>query len=168
MGHGEWCWLRRVLTTFYHHRNMAGLSFHSTHLHCLMCICSYNQCLKINVSLVHTRVAGSGFHLPFALHTPLIFPAGTNPGLHLKNISVPSSVSWYASMEPLPGITGCPQLTGKSNTKCTSNPLFRWGNKTKQLYVTIFLHHHHLARMYFIQPSLRSTSFQEINATLKE
>ena len=41
---------------------------------------------------VHTIVVGSGFHLPFAPHTALILPAGTNLGLHLKNISAPSVV----------------------------------------------------------------------------
>ena len=68
--------------------------------------------MKIIISHVHTRVAGSGFHLPFAPHTALILPAGTNPALHLKNISAPSSLFWYVAMEPLPGVTGCPQLTG--------------------------------------------------------
>ena len=78
-------------------------------MHCLMWIYSSNQSY---VSPVHTRVAGSGFHLPSAPHTVLILPAGTNIELHMKNISAPSSVSWYGSMEPLPGVTGCPQLTG--------------------------------------------------------
>ena len=49
---------------------------------------------------VHTRPAGSGFHLPSAAHTALILLAGTNPGLHLKNISAPSVVFRYGSMEP--------------------------------------------------------------------
>ena len=57
---------------------------------------------------VHTRVAGSGIHLPSAPHTALILPAGINPGLHLKNISVSSSMF---SMEPLSGVMGVPQLT---------------------------------------------------------
>ena len=65
-------------------------------------------------SYVHTRVAGSGFHLPSALHTALILPAGTNPGLHLKNISAPSVVFWYASMKPFLATLGSPQLTGES------------------------------------------------------
>ena len=43
-------------------------------------------------SHVHTRVARSGVHLPSAAHTALILPGGTNPGLHLKNISAPSVV----------------------------------------------------------------------------
>ena len=64
-----------------------------------------------NISLLHKRPAGSGFHLPFTPHTALILPAGTNPGLHLKNISAPSSVFWYASMEPLSVVMGLPQLT---------------------------------------------------------
>ena len=41
---------------------------------------------------VHSVVAGSGFHLLSDVHTALILPAGTNPGLHLKNISAPSVV----------------------------------------------------------------------------
>ena len=62
---------------------------------------------------MHPRVAGSGSHLPSASHTALILPAGTNPGLQLKNISAPSSVFWNGSMEPLSGVMGLPQLTGR-------------------------------------------------------
>ena len=68
--------------------------------------------MKIIISHVHTKAAGLGLHLPSAPHTALIVPAGTNPGLHLKNISAPSSLFWYVSTEPLPGVTGSPQLTG--------------------------------------------------------
>ena len=53
------------------------------------------QCHKNTVdgySHVHTRVVGSGFHLPSASHTALVLPTETNPGLHLKNISAPSVV----------------------------------------------------------------------------
>ena len=64
------------------------------------------------ISPVYTRPAGSGFHLPSVAHAALILPAGTNPGSHLKIISAPSAVFWYVSMEPLPGVTGCSQLTG--------------------------------------------------------
>ena len=60
---------------------------------------------------MHTKVAGSGLHLPSAPHTAVLFPAGINSGLHLKNISAPSVVFWYASMEPLSGVMGLPQLT---------------------------------------------------------
>ena len=62
-------------------------------------------------SHVHTRLAGSGFHLPSVVHTALILPAGTNPGLHLKNISAPPVVVRYESMEPFVGEVGPLQLT---------------------------------------------------------
>ena len=70
--------------------------------------CLFSHCFN---SRVHTRPAGSGFHLRSAVHTALILPAGTNPGLHLKNISVPSSVFRYGSMEPFVGEVGPLQLT---------------------------------------------------------
>ena len=65
---------------------------------------------------MHTRVAGSGFQVPFGdtpfdVHTAVIFPVGTNPVLHLKTISVPPSVFGTATKEPSPGATGIPQLT---------------------------------------------------------
>ena len=63
----------------------------------------------------HTRVAGSGFHIPSPVHTALLLPAGTNPGLHLKIILAPSVVSWYVSMEPFSEVVGTPQLTGNKN-----------------------------------------------------
>jgi len=62
-------------------------------------------------SPVQTRVAGSGFHLPSDVHVALILSAGTNPGLHLKNISAPSVVFTNASIEPFPGTLGSLQLT---------------------------------------------------------
>jgi len=43
-------------------------------------------------SHVHTSVAGSGFHLPSVPHIAVILILGTNPELHLKNISAPSVV----------------------------------------------------------------------------
>ena len=58
-------------------------------------------------------LAGSGFHLRSVVHTPLILPAGTNPGLHLKNISAPSVVVRYESTEPFVGEVGPLQLTVK-------------------------------------------------------
>ena len=61
---------------------------------------------------MHTTVAGSGFHLRSAPHIALILPAGTNPGLHMKNISAPSKVFRYASIEPSVGGVGSLQLTG--------------------------------------------------------
>ena len=70
---------------------------------------------------MHTRVAGSGVQVPFDdipsdVHTAVILPVGTNPVLHLKSISAPPSVLGTATMEPFPGATGIPQLTGgKSN-----------------------------------------------------
>ena len=67
--------------------------------------------LHVINSPVHTRVAGSGFHLPSAVHIALILSVGTNPGLHLKNISAPSVVFTNASMEPFPGTLGSLQLT---------------------------------------------------------
>jgi len=35
---------------------------------------------------MHTKVAGSGFHLPFDAHVDVMFPAGTYDVLHLKII----------------------------------------------------------------------------------
>ena len=64
-------------------------------------------------SHVHPRVAGSGFHLPSALQTALILSAGTNPELHLKNITAPSVVFSYGSKEPFPGAVGPLQLTAE-------------------------------------------------------
>ena len=86
-----------------------------------------------NISPMHPRPAGSGFHLPSIPHTALILPTGTNPGLHLKNISAPSSVLWYASMEPLSGVLGLPQLTGIM--------IIKFGRKGRQnyTYITILL-----------------------------
>ena len=60
---------------------------------------------------LHLRPAGSGFHLPSSSHTVVILLAGANPGLHLKNISAPSVVFWYVSMEPFVGKVGSLQLT---------------------------------------------------------
>ena len=71
----------------------------------------YTQLQPKMVLPVHTRVVGLGFHLPSTPHTAVILPAGTNPGLHLKYISDPSSVFRYASTEPLSGVIGCPQVT---------------------------------------------------------
>ena len=71
---------------------MRILSTTTTYVHNYVHIvvaCTYTLCEH---SHMHTRVAGSGLHLPSALHTALILPAGTNPGLHLKNISAPSVV----------------------------------------------------------------------------
>ena len=70
---------------------------------------------------LHTNVAGSRVQVPFGdipsdVHTAVILPVGTNPVLHLKTISVPPSVFGIATMEPLPGATGIPQLTGRKNS----------------------------------------------------
>ena len=43
-------------------------------------------------SHVHARPAGSGVHIPLDVQVAVILPAGTNTGLHLKNISAPSVV----------------------------------------------------------------------------
>ena len=64
----------------------------------------------MNISHVHTRAAGSEVQLPSAVHTALILPAGTNPGLHMKIISAPSSVLWYGSTTPFSGAVGSLQL----------------------------------------------------------
>ena len=53
-------------------------------------------------SHVHTRVAGSGFHLPSASHTAFVNPSGTNPGSHPKNITAPSVLF----MKPFIGTVG--------------------------------------------------------------
>ena len=65
---------------------------------------------------MHTEVAGFGVQVPFGdipsdVHTAVILPVGTNPVLHLKIISAPPSVLGTATMEPLSGATGIPQLT---------------------------------------------------------
>jgi len=67
--------------------------------------------VHVIISPVHTRVAGSGFHLPSDVHIALILSVGTNPGLHLKNISAPSVVFTNASMEPFSGTVGPLQFT---------------------------------------------------------
>ena len=41
---------------------------------------------------VHLTSAGLGLHLPSDAHTAVIFPAGTNPGLHPNTITAPSVV----------------------------------------------------------------------------
>ena len=63
----------------------------------------------------------------------IILPVGTNPVLHLKSISVPPSVLGTATMEPLPGKVGNPQLTGR---KGNDNRAIKLGNK--KLIVTAF------------------------------
>ena len=76
-----------------------------------------------DTSHVHTRAAGSEVQLPSAAHTALILPAGTNPGLHMKIISAPSSVLWYGSTTPFPcrgsGFTtvGCREKEVKANSE---------------------------------------------------
>ena len=65
---------------------------------------------------MHTRVAGFGVQVPFDdtpsdVHTAIILPIGTNPVLHLKSISAPSSVLGTTTMEPFPEGLGIPQLT---------------------------------------------------------
>ena len=72
---------------------------------------------------MHTEVAGFGVQVPFGntpsdVHTAVILPVGTNPVLHLKSMSVPPSVLGTATMEPLSGATGIPQVTVK---KCNGN-----------------------------------------------
>ena len=62
-------------------------------------------------SHVHTRVAGSGFHLPSASHTALVNPSGTNPGSHPKNITAPSVLF----MKPFIGTVGSLQLLAGGN-----------------------------------------------------
>ena len=83
---------------------------------------------------MHTRVAGFGFQVPFGdipsdVHTAVVFPVGTNPVLHLKTISVPPSVLGTATMEPLPGATGIPQLTIRviTMTNDENSKLYRCG-----------------------------------------
>ena len=63
----------------------------------------------------------AGFHLPSAPHTALVLLAGINPGLHLKNISAPWNVFWYASMEPFLGTGGSPQFAGNNQHVLQSN-----------------------------------------------
>ena len=46
----------------------------------------------IGYSHVHVRLAGSGVHIPLHPQVAVILVAGTNSGLHMKNISAPSVV----------------------------------------------------------------------------
>ena len=73
-------------------------------------------------SHVHVRLAGSGVQIPLDAQVAVILPAGTNPGLHLKNISAPSVVFSYGSMEPLPGTVESLQLT-REGYKVITMPL---------------------------------------------
>ena len=85
-------------------------------------IYSHRVLILMNLSLpMHTEVAGSGVQVPFGdipsdVHTAIIFPVGTNPVLHLKNISAPPSVFGTVTMEPLSGAAGIPQLTERKNS----------------------------------------------------
>ena len=63
-------------------------------------------------SHVHVRLAGSGVHISLDAQVAVILVDGTNIELHLKNISAPSVVLWYGSMEPFVGGVGSLQLTG--------------------------------------------------------
>ena len=82
--------------------------------------------LALIILHVHTSVAGSGFHLPSTPHTALIVPAGTNPGLHLKNISAPSSMFWNGSITPFPGTIGSLQLAEEEGEVKQ-----KWSNKLR-------------------------------------
>ena len=87
---------------------------------------------------MHTRVAGFRIQIPFGdipsdVHTAVIFPVGTNPVLHLKSISAPPSVLGTATMEPLSGARGIPQVTGR---RCNDNSKFFWG---MVLHISFFL-----------------------------
>ena len=68
---------------------------------------------------MHATVAGFGVQDPFGdtpsdVHTAVILPVGTNPVSHLKSISAPPSVLGIATMEPLSGAAGIPQLTERN------------------------------------------------------
>ena len=65
-------------------------------------------------------MAGSGVQLPSDAHTAVIFPAGTNPGLHPNTILVPADVFLYVPMEPFVGTVGSPQLAGRKEINCSS------------------------------------------------
>ena len=84
---------------------------------------------------MHTRVAGFGFQVPFGdipsdVHTAVILPVGTNPVSHLKIISVPPRVLGTATMEPLPGAIGIPQLTGGREKGKLNEDTFNLGTIT--------------------------------------
>ena len=66
----------------------------------------------LRYSHVHVRLPGSGVHNPLDAQVAVILVAGTNIGLHLNEISAPSVVFWYGSIEPSVGGVGSPQLTG--------------------------------------------------------
>ena len=63
-------------------------------------------------SHVHVRLPGSGVHIPLDTQVAVILVDGTNIGLHPKEISAPSVVFRYWSMEPSIGEVGSLQLTG--------------------------------------------------------
>ena len=73
---------------------------------------------------MHTKVAGSGFHIPFDAHIDVMFPAGTYDVLQLKNISEPCCVPWELSSdwtEPFSGWEGAPQPTGEGEYTWSRN-----------------------------------------------
>ena len=61
---------------------------------------------------MHVRSAGSGVHIPLGAQVAVILVGGTNIGLHPNEISAPSVVFGYGSMEPSVGGVGSLQLTG--------------------------------------------------------
>ena len=83
--------------------------------------CSFTLSLALCacfISPLHTRSAGSGVQVPTTdipsgdTQVAILFPAGTNPVLHLKTISVPPMLMLSVfSMEPFRGPLGLTQLT---------------------------------------------------------
>ena len=107
-----WCILKmNYWATFTTGGTMYFKIYIDTHTYLVSCYIQKYVCTMGGYSHVHTSVAGSGFHIPSAPHIAVILLLGTNPELHLKNISAPSVVFWYDSMKPLPGTVGSLQLT---------------------------------------------------------
>ena len=63
---------------------------------------------------MHISSAGSGAHLPLAVHTDIICCDGTNSGLHWKVSSAPSCELVRSPREPRGGGVGGPQPTKRS------------------------------------------------------
>ena len=71
----------------------------------------YEYTIVCRCSHVHITSAGSGVHIPLDVQVAVILADGANIVLHPNNITAPSVVFRYGSMEPSTGGVGSPQLT---------------------------------------------------------
>ena len=93
---------------------------------------------------MHIRLPGSGLHIPLDIQVAVILAVGTNIGLHMNEISAPSVVFWYGSIEPSVKGVGSLQLTGgrkkfTSNNRLCSN--LWWADivcKRKPVYMHVY------------------------------